>query len=714
MSIGSAPRGNDTNPDVDIAGQVAHTPVAPHGRHALVPAVVAEKLLDGILAGINLIRRTESCAVSFFARALAANALLLIGIGLSACNANGTDLNAALQAHLNANKPCFPLAHRIGLPKNRSLTPGRLDYDMEKLVPDYNLGGFLNGLKTLEKLQLIEVHATDKRREGNYLVPPWRVSISVAISERLAPFIQPDGRTVCSPLTVKKQISAGRRFERDGETFQTGRFRLNRPELSFPLSIGSVLLGGTPDPDASGPAIKVLFRIDGARVAVMKIERDSSPGALLQGPQGRRAQSPERPAPVAPAPLSQTERKAADRRLSGSFAGQIPTHNSIAAKANQDALVSAIISELHPKSDRMFRFQRETRDRSQRDRPIAVAVFLARDESVKFAIDLRAFRFHRSFTIKSTSRWDQNLAAKRVGDGIYIVEDPGPVVPRGSGPSGIFVYGGNSPPKNNLLYIPIKGDLLVRHRFFSAVIGKPVKGRDLPEGASPEAPGGGRYTAVFKQQVYGNGAMEIYGIRTAMRSKWGTERAARTRVSAKAIHLSTTGSRWSALFDPASGKRTLVFSQLRRQDTPAPEFFVHASGNLVKLSGIEVIRDTISRRSAEQRAMGETHYYLISWPASSAERIVVFREGKRVEAVAGLWPLRDQLAVLSEPLGHASEAASVEDVDLEALRRAARRNRWFVRCLRYYEFYRQLHVKTVGDTLRWRDCVRELAELGRN
>jgi hypothetical protein len=143
-----------------------------------------------------------------------------------------------------------------------------------------------------------------------------------------------------------------------------------------------------------------------------------------------------------------------------------------------EVFFAAVLGEMHPATEHLLWLERRSYPlRDARDLPIRVAVFVGSDGQTRLAFDLRRVKSAaelQAFSARFLSQMGdlRELRAREVKDGVLIVDDPKEIGAEGGSASVRIYSGGNRP--EYILSLPIEGDLVVRHRFFSALLGKPV------------------------------------------------------------------------------------------------------------------------------------------------------------------------------------------------------------------------------------------------
>jgi len=370
--------------------------------------------------------------------------------------------------------------------------------------------------------------------------------------------------------------------------------------------------------------------------------------------------------PKGPVRLTVQEAGAVDARLAKAFAGGLPKHLRISAAHLQvfrmgddpgcgwsgtrgeckqvwytEPFLGAVLGAMHPGTEHLLLLEVKSYDRRWRDERIRLAVFVGPDERVKLAFDLRRIKDlgnFRAFTARvSDVAGLRDLPAREVGGGVLIVDDPGPLQrPRAgvAGGVGIHVYGGTNPPENGILSLNDEGDFRVRHKFFSAVLGKPVQGIDASEP-------GPAYVVDFEPREEGFHPMSGVALRQVLLDSLGPARAATARFSTIEVRAGR-GSFYGVVLD---GARYIAVNVTDPAHLRGYEFFWDGPDGLKEIKTVTRIEEKGGTGDA-----GRSPYHLVPVAeAGTAERLIVFRRGQRGAAVAGLWPLAEWLKKM-EPL----------------------------------------------------------------
>ena len=318
---------------------------------------------------------------------------------------------------------------------------------------------------------------------------------------------------------------------------------------------------------------------------------------------------------------------------------------------------------------------------------------------MKLAFDLRRIKGlgnFKAFTVRVLDMAGlRGLAAREVSGGVLIVDDPGPLqTPRaGAGGVGIHLYGGTNPPENGIVSLNNEGDVLVRHKFFSAVLGKPVQGVD----ASTPGPA---YVVEFEPRQEEFRLMAGVGLRQALIDGMGGPRAATARFSS----VSARAGRGTFYGVVVGGERYLAVQVTDSAELAQYDFFWDGADGLRPVAAVTSVTE---KYSPSDLARSNRSYQLIRLAdAGPAERLMVFRRGQRGAAVAGLWPLAEWFAKM-EPLVEA-DAKALPDagVDMSLVSREARTDAWMAACERFLTAYPSIEVKTASDEWRREVCAR--------
>ncbi len=367
--------------------------------------------------------------------------------------------------------------------------------------------------------------------------------------------------------------------------------------------------------------------------------------------------------PKGPVRLIEAEAKAVEVRLAKAFNGAVPAHRRTSAMSqyyrvkadarcardkidlaecnkveHMEAFFAAVLGAMHPATEHLLWQEVKSYEQGpDRGQLVRVAIFLGSDGRGRLAFDLR--RSMRSaklatFTIRTFPHGD-DLKWSDAGDGILIVEDPGPLpVARGFATS-IAIFGGTNPPDNRIMALLVEGDVAARHRFLSAVLGAPVQGVE----ATAQGPA---YSAELEPQAETLLRLSGVRVRQALLDTFG-DRAARARFS-QVKAKSGRGNFYGVVMD---GQRYLAVSITDPAHLRQYEFFWDGPGGLKPVSDLSQFAESESRK----REGGiQPHYLIPVAEAGSAERLVVFRRGERGAPIAALWPLAKWLAAMEAVL----------------------------------------------------------------
>jgi hypothetical protein len=360
-----------------------------------------------------------------------------------------------------------------------------------------------------------------------------------------------------------------------------------------------------------------------------------------------------------------------------------------------DPFFAAMLAEMHPATEHVLLLDVTGIAGSARGAYIRVAVFLGPDEKVRFAFNLRGIRRDDNLTgfkahASDTSGW-RDLPAREAAGETLIVDDPGPLKSPQGMSSYIQVRGVKKTENIIIAAVLNEGRMLVRHKFFSAVLGKPVQGVDA------SAPGPA-YVTDFEPRREGFHPISGVGLRQVLMDSLGAARAATARFSKIEVRAGR-GSFYGLVVD---GTRHLAVSVTDPAYLRHYEFFWDGPDGLKPLTGVTKIDEKGGSGDA-----GRGPYHLIPVAqAGGAERLLVFRRGERAAAVAGLWPLDKWIAAM-EPLVEADPKALAEaGIGMDIVRRAVARDRWLDYCARFLEAYPSFEVKTYSDEWKRGECVR--------
>jgi hypothetical protein len=210
--------------------------------------------------------------------------------------------------------------------------------------------------------------------------------------------------------------------------------------------------------------------------------------------------------PKGPARLTAAEAESVDARLTNAFGGNVLAHRRTSAmrefyelKADahcvrdrvdfkecnrierMEVFFGAILRAMHPATEHVLWLEKKSDERGPgQGRMIRIAVFLGADEKVKVAFNLRRVRDSAGFETVSSRAIDssgplRDLPGKEVGDGVWVVDYPGPALTP-EAKMRIQVCAGTNPPENIILSWVT--ERAAHHKFFSAVLGKPVGDAD--------------------------------------------------------------------------------------------------------------------------------------------------------------------------------------------------------------------------------------------
>jgi len=359
--------------------------------------------------------------------------------------------------------------------------------------------------------------------------------------------------------------------------------------------------------------------------------------------------------PKGPVRLTEAQAAAVDARLAKAFAGGVPKHVRISAPHLQifrtgddpgcgwsgsrgeckqvpytEPFWGAVLGAMHPATEHLLLLEARSYDPRWRDERIRLAMFVGPDERVKLAFDLRRIKGlgnFRAFTVKALGMADfPVLPAREVSGGILVVDDPGPLQsPKGgAGGAGIHIYGGAKPPENGVLSLNNEGDFLVRHKFFSGVLGKPVQGVDA------SAPGPA-YVVDFEPRQDELRQITEASLRQALADGLGPGRAATARLS-KVTARGGRGSIYGLVMD---GARYLVVDVTDPADRRHYEFFWDGPDGLKPVAQVT----KLAEKGRGRESLLGTYHLIAMAEAGAAERLLVFRRGERGAPIAGLWPL---------------------------------------------------------------------------
>ena len=431
--------------------------------------------------------------------------------------------------------------------------------------------------------------------------------------------------------------------------------------------------------------------------------------------------------PKGPVRLTMAEADATNARLAKAFGGNVPKHERTSAMQqlyelkpearrpkNRSDLVEcnkilrmevffAAVAWRDASRDRAsLLVERKSDDRGPgRGEPFRMAVFLGSDEKRRFAFDLRGIRRASDLTAFTVRVFDKSglrdLRAKDVSDGVLIVDDPGALqLPQGRS-AAIYVYGGTQPPANGILSVQIEGDLLVRERFFAAVLGKPVGGVDASAPAPQAMP-----FAPRKENLH---AMSGVSLRAALIDSLGVERAAKARFSQVSAR-SGRGSFYGVVLDDAQHLAIDVTDPADRKDY---EFFWDGPDGLRAVTSIT----RITEREGRDKQANSGPYHLIriaEAEAGAAERLLVFRRGERGAPIAGLGPLTEWLEAMAPLVEADAKALPDAGIDMNLVRREASSDAWMARCECFLSAYPSFEAKTSSDEWRRAACARGATE----
>lgn len=298
-----------------------------------------------------------------------------------------------------------------------------------------------------------------------------------------------------------------------------------------------------------------------------------------------------------------------------------------------------------------------------------------------------AFTAHAS----DTSGW-RDLPAREAASGVLIVDDPGPLkTPQGMS-SYIQIRGVSKRPDGIIGAVMNEGDILVRHKFFSAVLGKPVHGIDAG------APGPA-YVTDFEPRQEGLHMMSGVTLRQALIDGLGGPRAAAARFSRQ----SARAGRGSFYGLAIGGERYLAVQMTDSAEYRDYDFFWDGPGGLKPVAAATKVAE--KHKPADLAPFDRSYHLIAVAEAGSAERLLVFRRGQRSAAVAGLWPLAAWLAKMEALVEADPKALPDAGVDTSLLRRGAGSDAWMAACERFLSAYPSFEVKTGSDEWRRAACV---------
>jgi len=408
--------------------------------------------------------------------------------------------------------------------------------------------------------------------------------------------------------------------------------------------------------------------------------------------------------PKGPVRLTAEAAAAVDARLAKAFAGNVPHHQRTSRMghlyqmkdgevAYMDPFFGAVLAAMHPDTEHLLWLDVTGIAGSARGAYIPVAVFLGPDEKVKFAFNLRGIKRDDNVTgfkahASDTSGW-RDLPAREAAGEVLIVDDPGPLkTPEGMS-SYIQIRGVKKTEDVIIAAVLNEGNILVRHKFFSAVLGKPVQGVDA------SAPGPA-HVVDFEPRQEGFHPMSGVILRKALIDSLGPARAATARFS----KVTVTGGRGSFYGLTIEGSRYLAVG-VTDYLYGGYQFFWDGSDGLKPVASVTKVDQKDKAGDA-----GSGPYHLIPVAeAGSAERLIVFRSGQRGAPIAGMWPLQKWLAAMERLVEADPKALPDAGIDMEAVRRAAG-DRWLARCARFLSAYPSFEVKTYSDEWKRGECVR--------
>lgn len=201
----------------------------------------------------------------------------LTGLALAGCGEgdSAASFQAAAQSYLDAHRECYDLAAAIALPAGKRLSGEAARYEVT--VPGYDADRVRIAIRKLQDEKMLLVDQLDSGpASSSYLVPPVRFAITVRVPETMAAHLDADGRRVCSSMRVQETLSLGKPFERNGETFRIGRFRLsdegpalpNSPEREMQKMLIGLASGGKA-PDRT--RVEITFRTGAGAPTVVQI-----------------------------------------------------------------------------------------------------------------------------------------------------------------------------------------------------------------------------------------------------------------------------------------------------------------------------------------------------------------------------------------------------------------------------------------------------------
>jgi hypothetical protein len=206
--------------------------------------------------------------------------------------------------------------------------------------------------------------------------------------------------------------------------------------------------------------------------------------------------------PKGPVRLTPVEAQAAEARIAAAFEGRkLPAYRRTSEMSQYlarpsgalEPMLGALLSAMHPATEHvLWLMVKSLNSNLARGETVLVAVFAGADGRLKILFDLRKVAGIGAFPAFTLKRFDRLEAypAKIVGEGLVMVDDPGPLRSPGGIAAAILLYGGTNPPDNNIVGVISQGDFAERQRFFAAVLGLPFNEAeaDVPHAARAAAP----------------------------------------------------------------------------------------------------------------------------------------------------------------------------------------------------------------------------------
>jgi len=211
------------------------------------------------------------------------------------------------------------------------------------------------------------------------------------------------------------------------------------------------------------------------------------------------------PRPKGPVRLGKVEAELVDERLGKAFGREVPKHERTSGlwqyftlradarcvrnridlvecnkMAKIDGFLYAVLGLMHSGTEHIMWLQiKSSLFGPGKGRAINLAVFLGNDEKIKWAFDMRWADLGDFVARENIGGALRTLSARALRGGILVVEDPGYRAAR-TGRREMLVYASRArqPEPEFIVGTIIEGATADRHRFFSAVTGKPVDGME--------------------------------------------------------------------------------------------------------------------------------------------------------------------------------------------------------------------------------------------